>query len=141
MPVANVATVKPNDGLNFRMALNTFGPFRAALGVARPGPREFAQDLVLVKTLADLAQAVAYRLGVASVFNGKDLAQEVGDLPEGNEACALRLEVEPFRSDKLVAQLVTELREAPLAEWRQGQTTRRRTRRRTVPNAERKKAR
>ena len=80
MSVANVAAVKPNDRLIFRLALNTLSPSRTALGVSRPGPCEFALDLLLVEALADPAEAVAYGFGVPSIFDGKDLAQEVGDL-------------------------------------------------------------
>jgi hypothetical protein len=111
MSVPNVAAVKPNDRLIFRLALRTLSPSGSALGVSRPGPCELALDLLLVEALADTSKAVAHGFGVPSIFDGKDLAQEVGDLLEGKETRALGLEVEPFRSDEAMAEAVAELRE------------------------------
>ena len=89
-------------------------------------PRELALDLLFVEALADPAKAVAYGLGVPSIFDGKDLAQEVGDLLEGNETRALGLEVEPFRSDEAMAEPVAELREGSPGRVETGVVTTRR---------------
>jgi hypothetical protein len=111
MSVANVAAVKSNDRLSFRYP---FRLSRAALGVSGPGPCKLALDLLLVEALADSVKAIPYGLGIPSIFDGKDLAQEVGNLLEGKETRALGLEVEPFRSDEAMAEAVAELREGPL---------------------------
>jgi hypothetical protein len=113
-PVANVAAIEPNHRVSLQLAFDTFEISRAARGVARLGPRKLALRFLLMKALADLAEPVPYRLGISAVFDRKDLSQQFGDLSEGNETCALGLEVQPLRSDQPVAEMFTELREGPL---------------------------